>query len=158
MYLPRPDLWPCVRDFRRTRHGSQRGPPAASPHYPICILGGIDLPAAAALLCQHSTHPDWLVRYHVVCGLGRRTDRASVEVVEAAVTDPERMIRDEAARWVQRRDPEAAGVLYQRLLDDPGLPAGLRPELARRMSTAKRLATVKRRSVTVDDPEENPRR
>jgi hypothetical protein len=128
---------------------------AAEPTTEVSILGGIDLPAAATLLCKHRTHPDWLVRYHVVRGLGRRTDRASVEAVEQAVTDPERMIRNEAARWVQRRDPDAARVLYQRLLNDPGLPPGLRPELVRRLGTAKRLATVRQRSLTADDPETN---
>jgi hypothetical protein len=65
------------------------------------------------------------------------------------------MIRDEAARWVQRRDPEAAGALYQRILNDSGLPPGLRPELVRRLGTAKRLATVRQRSLTANDPETN---
>ncbi len=127
--------------------GRVRIPPAL-PTLEIVILGAMDLPAAAALLCTYRAHPEWLVRYHVIGGLGRRTDPASVDAVNAAVTDPERMVRDEAARWVQRRDPDAARVLYRQLLDDPGLAPALRAELSRRLGTAQRLATIKRRRGT----------
>jgi HEAT repeat protein len=65
----------------------------------IVILGGIDLPEAAELLRAHARDEDWLTRYHVVRGLGRRTDPASVDTVRAARADPDRMVRDEAARW-----------------------------------------------------------
>jgi HEAT repeat protein len=65
----------------------------------IVILGRIDLPEAAALLRAHADDEEWLVRYHVVRGLGRRTDPASVEAVRAARSDSERMVRREAARW-----------------------------------------------------------
>lgn len=47
------------------------------------------------------------MRHHVVRGPGGGSDRDSVWAVETAVTDPERPVRDQAARRVQRRDPNA---------------------------------------------------
>lgn len=114
---------------------------SGSPTLEIRILAGLDLPAAAAVLRRYARHDDWLVRYHVVVGLASRTDAASIDVVNAAVSDAERAVRDEAARWVQRRDPRAAGLLYQQLLADSGLSPARRAELVRRLATARRLAS-----------------
>lgn len=124
-----------------------------SPTLEIVTLGSIDLPRAAELLRRYRAHPDWLVRLHVVTGLGRRPDRESNEAVEAAITDVEQEIRDEAARWLQRRDPDRARALYQHVLADSGLPPALRAELTKRVSVAKRLATVRHRRANPAGPD-----
>lgn len=115
----------------------------------IGILGRIDLPAAAAELHRHSAHEDWLVRLHVVRGLAHRDDARSIGVIDAAVVDDEQLVRDEAARALHARDPEAAVGLYERLAQEVPLH---RDELRRRLRTARRLATIRRRRTGPNHP------
>jgi hypothetical protein len=111
----------------------------------IATISQLDHPRAAALLRRHSTNRDWLVRYHAVAGLGRHTDPESARALEGALVDVEQMIRDEAARWVQRRDPRRAWLVYEQLLQHKHLAPELRQELERRLITAKRLAARRKR-------------
>ena len=111
----------------------------------IATIGLLDHPRAAVLLRRHSTNRDWLVRYHAVAGLGRQTDPESARALEEALVDVEPMIRDEAARLIQRGDPRRAWVAYERLLHHRHLAPELRQELERRLITAKRLAARRKR-------------
>jgi hypothetical protein len=118
--------------------------PAATPLLETAILARIEQPAAVPWLLRFREHPDPYVRRVVVAGLAGHADPAARSTVEDGVMDADRMVRDEAAQWVQRRDPEAAAALYQRLLGNPALDPELRDELTQRLATARRLATMRR--------------
>jgi HEAT repeats len=122
------------------------------PTLEVVILGSLPGPDAVAALLPYGAHTDWLVRYHVVRGLGWRTDPAAVDAVAAAVSDPHQSVRDEAARWVQRRSPRAAVALYQELLADPAQPAQRQEELRTRLATARRVVTQLDRDNPVHRP------
>jgi HEAT repeats len=96
----------------------------------VVILGHLADPRATALLVRCCRHPEWLMRYHAVRGLGSSDDPAAVAAVDrAAKVDCSVAVRAEATAGVARRDPARARILYLGLLDHPHMTPLLRQEI-----------------------------
>jgi HEAT repeats len=111
----------------------------------ISMLGGCRCAGATRLLCEHARDSDWLVRYNAVRSLVRASDPAGRECIEAALSDPNLVVRSVAIKGVSRWDPERALGLYSAFLDVADLTPLLRTQ-------AKRAIVQLRTGADVRDP------